>query len=99
MMCCRTSLPVDEHREIRQLEASATGNVNATMQKAAPHEELPSVDFSRDKLTRQILQKERGKKRLQTFSRLQSYSWSTYMMGVLPLGAKRAWTEKRQLCV
>jgi hypothetical protein len=32
------------------------------MQKAAPHEELPSVDFSRDKLTRQILQKERGKK-------------------------------------
>jgi hypothetical protein len=35
---------------------SITGNVNVTIQKAAPHEELPSVDFFSDKLTRQILQ-------------------------------------------
>jgi hypothetical protein len=35
---------------------SITGNVNVIIQKAAPHEELPSVDFFSDKLTRQILQ-------------------------------------------
>jgi hypothetical protein len=43
---------------------SMTENVNVTIQKAAPHEELPSVDFFSDKLTRQILQKKERKKKI-----------------------------------